>query len=185
MNDQITAVAARNAELPDTLAPSSDQLKGTVCLVCGIDDAPEGQRIPVHHPDSSAVWACADEAAEACALTGHPWWQTEPCPHWCHGTHKAYDQPPDRLHFSRWESATPLSLQELDSCRVGDEYEHFVQFATVYLQQRLREAAPIVLLAFPGNVEGFELTVDEAQSVADGLLFAVGLATAQPNAPEN
>lgn len=36
------------------------------------DDAPEGQRIPVHHQDSSAVWACAEEATEACYTDRSP-----------------------------------------------------------------------------------------------------------------
>ncbi|WP_125791681.1 hypothetical protein [Amycolatopsis sp. WAC 01376] len=175
MNGQMTAVATRGAEYPDPFIPSPDQLKGTACIVCGADDAPEGQRIPVHHQDSPAVWACAEEATEACTLTGRPWWQTEPCPRWCQGTHNAYDQPADRQHFSKWESATPLSLQELDSYRIGDEYKHSAQFAIVYLQQPFRESAPKVRLTLPGNVNGFEFTVEEALSIAYALSFAVDL----------
>ncbi|MGH3861942.1 DUF6907 domain-containing protein [Actinokineospora sp.] len=153
-------------------APTADQLCGKACFVCGVSEAPENKRILVHHSRTREAWACEEEAGESAKLTGVPWWQSEPCPPWCGGLHSANDHPLDRVHISEWSSEIPLSLAELDVLRGASDILYSVRFVSTYVQQRIRDARPTVLLSVDGKGE-LEVTLTEANAIAEALLSAV------------
>jgi hypothetical protein len=106
-----------------------------------------------------------------------PYWQSLPCPSWCAGGHDDDCVTTDRNHFSAWAEATSLSLHDPEvSGRLDGSSVAEPRALEVYLVQGHREIAPRIVLGEQAAPEPYELTEDEAERLAQTLLYAVRIA---------
>ncbi len=100
-----------------------------------------------------------------------PYWLTGPCPAWCEvdGWHSADAQPADRSHIAAAYADPELPLTLMPASAHGSP-----QRAWATLHQHVDWARPRISLN-AGSTE-VELTIDEAQAIADQLATLVRLA---------
>lgn len=106
-----------------------------------------------------------------------PYWQTQPCPKWCSGSHEVGDGGSDRTHMGLWCREVQLGLYDAKHLRFDDERVYDVPAdLTIYLRQGYREVEARVI-AEPthtrNDLSGLELTLQEAKRLAGALLAAV------------
>jgi len=113
-----------------------------------------------------------------------PYWLSAPCPDWCRGRHEDYDAVEDRMHLSRWENRTVVSLYSAAHGYYPDypggpdhEYCEPVELM-VSVEQGIRESAPRVQVYSEGKdgPGSMNLTIDEALKLAKALTTAVDIA---------
>ncbi|HEV2782288.1 MAG TPA: hypothetical protein VGX25_23095 [Actinophytocola sp.] len=119
-----------------------------------------------------------------------PYWQTQPCPSWCWGTHAKHDGGPDRTHFSRWEGKVMLSTPDALMVNPNDSLDVEPFTLEVTLRQGYREVEPTVhvcqaqaeaerwrkLFNDDNGMVDLPFTLAEAERLAKRLLRAVRLA---------
>jgi hypothetical protein len=111
------------------------------------------------------------EKSDACTRAGQdvqqpamPSWQTAPCPPWCAWNPHSEDEiPEDRSHASATSKRT-LPLERPAEVEKG-KYEP--EYVGIYLWQHVREVEPTVTMCKGEGNEGFRLTLDDAEVVAE------------------
>ena len=109
-----------------------------------------------------------------------PFWQTRPCPAWCHDGHRDHEDGPDRMHWSDWNGTLTLSLHDALMPFKDRPLDVTPVRLFTFLRQGYREAEPHVSVEQEVGERGrdtitMELTLAEAERLAKHLLRAVKL----------
>jgi hypothetical protein len=110
-----------------------------------------------------------------------PFWQTLPCPVWCHSGHWDHEDGPDRMHWSSWSGTLTLSLHDALMPFKDRPLDVTPVRLSTFLRQGHRECEPHVSVEQEIGEQGrdfiqMELTLAEAERLAKTLLRAVKLA---------